>query len=312
MELEIELRDSSGQIQDINENISFLALLKHMAIAGQKFIPSIRKFRRIIGMFFRFSDYLSYNAIQNSFFSTPPNPLYDPTEKAHFSNVLGKAIADYLAKKINNAKVTFNYEAAMKLRGIKISDGRPDLIAIINDTCQFAIEAKGFSSPHIPTNKMIEYKNQSQQGPITVSFSVTSVTYNIYSKVKVKYYDPKNKDNPFDKELLKNLSIQYYSGIMEYVNGDLFKIEKIEIRNKIFYKLPLLPETFIKLGSLEYVLPSCLIECPFVVSVLIDVDVKKFAEKGLTEFKKDFIYEDNMYIDRDGIGLMIEWIKSGK
>jgi hypothetical protein len=54
MKLEIELKNSQGVIKNGQINISLLALLKHMAIAGQNHVPKLNKLLRVIGMFLRF------------------------------------------------------------------------------------------------------------------------------------------------------------------------------------------------------------------------------------------------------------------
>jgi hypothetical protein len=155
MLLNIEYKNVKGNISNLNIDLPWLALIKHMAIAGQGHIPSIRKFRRILGMFFRYADYINYNSFQNSSFSQPPNYLLDPTEKAQFSNMVGKAIADFLSKRINNAKITLNYEAAMRLNGILISGKRPDMLGI-NSSDIFSIESKGLSASSVDGKKMIK------------------------------------------------------------------------------------------------------------------------------------------------------------
>jgi hypothetical protein len=75
--------------------------------------------------------------------------LSDPTEKGQFSNLVGKAIADFLSKRIDHSLFTVNYEAAMRLKDISLSISgkqirRPDLPAFVPNAT-FAIEAKGFS-----------------------------------------------------------------------------------------------------------------------------------------------------------------------
>ena len=126
MEIAVEYLDKHGKILNKNYSISKIGLVKHMAIAGQKYAPKIHKILKTIGMFFQFSYYMQSNSLKNDKFSLPPNHLYDPTEKGQFSNIVGKAIADFLAKKIDNAIHTVNYEAAMKMKGIPNTGSRPD------------------------------------------------------------------------------------------------------------------------------------------------------------------------------------------
>jgi hypothetical protein len=171
MHIKVEYKDSNGSENTKEYNISRPALVKHLAVAGQNFAPHPRKLLKIIGMFLQYAFYLQKNEMRENRFSTPPRELSDPTEKGHFSNLVGKGIADFLAKKIDNAKYTVNYEAAMRMKGMRIAGRRPDMLAYkTNET--FAIEAKGYSGG--PKN-MNEHKAQSQTGGIPVNFTIASV-----------------------------------------------------------------------------------------------------------------------------------------
>lgn len=304
MNINVEYKDRNGQVQNKTERISILAFVKHMALAGQGFIPSLRKFRRTIGMFLRFSDYLDYNAFNLSYFSTPPSSLSDPTEKAQFSNTVGRAIADYLAKKLSQAQITFNYEAMMRLQGIKIQGSRPDLIAYSHNQ-KFAIEAKGYSDSSISNRLMSRIKNQSSAGPISVDFSIASVAYNLYSSVRVKYHDPDNGE-PYHDNLLHKLSIEYYSGVLEYLNEEIFSIKKELIGEEEYNILSMRESIFYKLNLLDTILlpfPICIYSPEF--SILISENVKRYAKEGFDNSKMNPIDEDNIYIDTDGIGLRL-------
>jgi hypothetical protein len=94
MEIDVEVVDERGNIRNEIIHFSILAFLKHMAMAGQGFMPSVRKYTRMIGMFFHYIEYLSLQALNNSHLSEPPSVRRDPTEKGQFSNLVGKAIAD--------------------------------------------------------------------------------------------------------------------------------------------------------------------------------------------------------------------------
>lgn len=237
MNLDIVYKDNAGIKHIKNEKMSYLSFIKHLAIAGQGNMPSISKFNRCLGMFLHYSDYMNMVDFKKDFFSTPSSYNYDPTEKNQFSNLVGKAIADFLSKKISGSKITFNYEAAMKLAGHKIIGPRPDLLCVGKKV--FAVEAKGFSYKTISDKAMKNHKDQSGKGPIKVDFSAASVSYNLYNKVRVNYYDPSYDDGEDNSKIIMELTKQYYNGLSEYINKDMFEVEEAEINNKYYYKIRL-------------------------------------------------------------------------
>src|SRR5690606_29754570 len=143
---------TAGTIANQTHRMSRLAFAKHLAIAGQGYAPRPQKLIRTLAMFFHYSSYIQRQAYNNDRFSEPPIQLSDPTEKGQFSNLAGKAIADFLSKRIDQSIYTVNYEAAMRIHNPPIPllmNGRhvprPDLLAYTSNS-RFAIEAKGFSS----------------------------------------------------------------------------------------------------------------------------------------------------------------------
>lgn len=300
MILQIERRDNRGNITNQKIRMPWLAFIKHMAISGQGFVPSIKKFKRMLGMFFVYSDYLRYSDFQKSKFSKPPKILYDPTSTGQFSNIAGKAIADFLVKRLDNAKITFNYEAALRQKGLPINGTRPDLLCV-NSSDIFSAEAKGRSKGHVSNTEMNSYKRQAQSGSLFVKFSVASISYNLYNQVEVKYYDPKNDDFEYDKELVKNLSIKYYKGIKELLNEEIFDIKREFINNRNYYKVSLSPHKFFDF----YPLYPFFIKYSGRISILIDNRIASFVENGLDDFEMEqYFSNENIYIDSDGIGLI--------
>lgn len=298
MKLEIEYKDGKGKESKITRYISKLALIKHMAIAGQGYTPSISTFKKGFGIMLAYSSYFPTNT--NNYFNNPPAYEYDPTEKSHFSNLAGKAIADYLAKSISGAKITYNYEAAMRIKKHYIKGGRPDLLCDTG-TEMFAIEAKGYSKATVSENEMKKHKKQSGKGSISVKFSVASVSYNMYSDIKVKYHDPINKNYQYDYELSKNLIKEYYSGILQYINSKIFSKEDITIGSENYYK--------IRVWDVEgnNNLNMCTI-CGN-ISILLNKRIQKAMEKDgdwQSLFNMKNYNEENIYIDTDGIGIIIE------
>lgn len=297
MWLEIENKDKIGNINTKKENISNLILTKHMAIAGQGYLPTPAKFLRCIGRFLSYSNY--FGTSTSCCFRTPTGYEYDPTEKNQFSNLAGKAIADYLAKQISGAKITYNYEAAMKINKYSIKGSRPDLLC---DTGKemFAVEAKGYTKKSISKNEMNQHKVQSKKGPIPVGFSIASVSYDMYKQIKVKYHDPVNENYKYDYDLSKKLALNYYSNILKYIKAELFKIHEIEIDGLEYYKIDLMRNKMLN----DKVLCIC---CPR-ISILLDKRIKGVVQGNIehTEiFNREIYVGENVYIDTDGIGIMI-------
>src|SRR5208283_2967007 len=165
MDILIEYIDQAREVSNRTESINAFGLMKHIAIAGQGYLPSIKYYTRICGIFCHYIEYLNRTALTTSSFSLPPSIRRDPTEQGQFSNLVGKGLGDFLSRQLSGAKVTHSYEAAMILAGIPISGNRPDLYCI-GDTFQFALEAKGFSAASISAKEMLKYKNQAQSGPL--------------------------------------------------------------------------------------------------------------------------------------------------
>lgn len=304
--------DSKGKVNNKDIAISRLAFIKHMGIAGQGYAPKLNKIQKVIGMFFVYRSYLRRNDFysKNSF-SEPPIRFSDPTEKSQFSNIAGKSIADYLSKKIDKSILTVNYEAAMRLKGFPISGSRPDLLAFTNSKT-FAVESKGLGSSS--PGDMANHKLQSQAGPIHVDYSMASVTYNLYSKVKCNYHDPLNPDSEFDDDLLKQLSIEYYSGIKEYFDERYFKRNAIEVNGEKFYELEIFTPKFLRSFGFErflWIWP----EIEFRLfdrlrfKLIIPKNIKELAENGINRDTEPFLIGESesnyLYIDNDRVGLKI-------
>ena len=306
MKIEVEYFDKQGTISNITYNISKLGLIKHMAIAGQKYAPKIHKIGKTIGMFFQFSYYLQSNSLKHDKFSLPPDYLCDPTEKGQFSNIAGKAIADFLAKKIDNAIHTVNYEAAMKIKGMRITGSRPDLLAFTNKST-FAIEAKGFSRSSV--NNMTVHKNQSKTGGILVNFTVASVSYNLYNQVKCKYFDPFNDNIPFDKELFAESTKKYYSGFIDFLEFGDYKL--VEYKDEKFYEVDLLSPYFMDIKHHDICFKHFICDLlRYQIKIILPKNIEQYAKEGLNTNIEPFLFDGDkdIYIDNDRIGLKLEYI----
>ncbi len=317
MNIAVEYKDTTGKITNQTHSLTRLAFAKHLAIAGQGYAPRPQKLIRTLAMFFHYSSYIQRQAFNNDRFSEPSIQLSDPTEKGQFSNLAGKAIADFLSKRIDKSIYTVNYEAAMRIHNPPFPlfvNGRqvrrPDLLAYTANS-RFAIEAKGFSSGF---GNMNNHKNQSQTGGIRVNFTVASVSYDLYNQVKCKYHDPFNDNVPYDNELLRRLTKEYYGGLSEFLNEKFFKSHVTEIQGEKFHEVELSYRPFEKLFPDEF---------PFKYFMLFEIlkyyrpriilpfAIRDYAENGITNKIKPFIFETkeqdyNTYIDNDRIGLRIK------
>lgn len=316
MNIAVEYIDTNGAISNQIHRLTRLAFAKHLAIAGQGYAPRPQKLIRTLAMFFHYISYVQRQAFDVDRFSEPPIQLSDPTEKGQFSNLAGKAIADFLSKRIDQSIYTVNYEAAMRIHNPPIplfvigrQVSRPDLLAYTSNS-RFAIEAKGFSGG---CGNMNNHKTQSQKGGIIVNFTVASVSYDLYNQVKCKYHDPFNDNVPYDNELQQQLTKQYYSGLSEFLNEKYFNFQVTEIKGEKFYEIELSYRTLEKLFPdefpfrhfwhfeiLEYYSPR----------IILPFAIKDYAEYGITNEVKPFIFEtseqdNNTYIDNDRVGLRI-------
>lgn len=316
MNISVEYKDTSGNISNQTHNLSRLAFVKHMAIAGQRYAPKPQKLFRTLGMLCHYSNYIQRQSFNNDKFSEPPIELSDPTEKGQFSNLAGKAIADFLSKRIDNSIFTVNYEAAMRtnvppiplsINGVQVK--RPDLLAFTSNS-KFAIEAKGFSGG---CGDMTEHKNQSKTGGIPVNFTIASVSYNLYGQVKCKYHDPYNDNIPFDNQLLQKLTKNYYSGLSGFLNDKFFNYHEIEINGESFYEIELSYKQFEKIFPNEFALREIwrfeILEL-YRPRLILPKNIRDLAKNGITNDVKPFIFETkeqdrNLYIDNDRVGLRL-------
>lgn len=265
-----------------DEYISKWQFAKHLAFAGLgtcrgNFVPF-----RVAAQFL---DFFQYWDVHNDCFCLPPVVENDPTERNYVSNRIGKALADFCAKKFSGAIYTHCYEDAMVSKGHTITGERPDLYCV-TPSQQFAIEAKGFSRKSISENEMQKHKSQSSKGPLPVHFTMASVAYDLYSSPKVKYYDPPNDGVEYDSEMNLKLRTDYYTAILDGLEFHRFhQLERPFLDD--YFEYPLIFE------GLD-------------ISLIIHKDIikKKWLKK---EWIDGFTFEapdlDFGFIDVDGIGL---------
>ncbi|MEK6495251.1 hypothetical protein [Myroides odoratimimus] len=312
MNIEVKYKDDKNSIYHQNHYLSKLAFAKHVICVGKATLSwDVTVFVRSLATLIYYSDYVKSADFYNSKFSLPPIELSDPTEKGQFSNIAGRAIADFLSKKISGSIFTWNYEAAMRSLDIGIVGPRPDLLAF-TDSKIFSIEAKGYTDG--PRN-MDEHKKQAASGQIIVDFSVASVSYSLYSQVRCNYYDPIQNKTPDFKEALTKVSKDYYSGFLDFLD---LGVSKFAFKNENYYEIELsLGSTFVEL-YLNDTKPKS--KSSYKLSLLLPVQIRKYAENGIFEELKSFDidniimpneqnekedYNDEIFIDKDGIGLRV-------
>lgn len=298
MNLTVDYIGRNGIQEQQIHRLSRIGLVKHMAVAGQNFSPALSKLMRTIGMFLNYSPYLRMEAFRNNRFSEPDILYYNGYERGVFANLVGLAISDYLSKRIDQSIFSINYEAALKIFGYSLNDQRPDLLCF-TDQFLFAVESKGRTSQN-PGN-MDRVKIQSQQGPMDVNFSVASVTYNLYNQVLCKYYDPINKDFLYGNNLIKQLSANYYKGLLDFLDHKNFHRRVIQVHNEDFYEIDILSDKSI------FDLTYFKFYCP--LKLIVPFNIRELAEQGISKETKPFLFiptedeKEKIYIDYDRIGL---------
>ncbi|MDB4537419.1 hypothetical protein N9230_02265 [Akkermansiaceae bacterium] len=233
----------------------------------------------------QFIEFFQYWDEQKNCFELPPVAENDPTERNYLSNRIGKALADYCAKRIDGALYTHCYEDAMKVGGYPIVGERPDFYCV-TPTKQFAIESKGFSRRSVSENAMAKHKTQSKKGPLQVHFSIASVAYDLYSAPKVKYYDPPNSGVSYDGRFNHRLLKKYYGRILSGLDS------------------PLLTRTGKESG--ESFIEYQLVEQDHPVKLIIHKDIlaEKWKDRSWMSEKAPYDYDVvNEYMDVDGIGV---------
>lgn len=286
MKLKVEHLDDKGQIEDIEINLSYLQFIKHLAFAGMGVNRSPYNSFRFLGFMFEF---VQYWGPEPDHFSIPEIIFNDPTELGQISNKIGKALADFLSKKIYGAKYTHNYEDAMVQNGYPIKGERPDLYCDTRSK-QFAVEAKGFKASTVSANKMLKHKSQSRQGPVPVHFSVASVAYNLYQAPSVKFHDPIGDDVKYSTDINNKLIALYYRSILDSIKQ--LHLEQSENAERI-------PNDFI-----AYHLPAIYPKTK--VYLLLHESIVIGEWEQVEDFNSRRIEENyDTYIDADGVGLCI-------
>jgi len=305
MKIEVNHIDAIGARSTLSFDLSYLGFIKHFAWVGQNYMPTPQKLMRSLGMLLHYRLYLNRNIFNADRFSEPPMLLSDPTEKGHFSNLAGKAIADFLSKKIDGSLFTVNYEAAMRANGHRIRGARPDLIAYSQRSI-FALEAKGRGQ--LNAGNMVQHKAQARSGPLAVHFSVASIAYDIFNNVKCNYHDPYNDNVQYPAGDLQLLSQQYYKGLSEFLNREVFEYRVTVIQKEPFYVVTPRRAWLDKNFKREHFFWMELIY-HYGPMLLLPANIRELASMGLSAQTIPFRFEQSgeneqfLYIDADRVGL---------
>lgn len=293
MKIDVEFIDQNRVVTSHRLDISLAAFIKHSSIVGmgppQGVLPSIAKG---IGAWMFYGQYFDYdNFGRLSGFKKAALNIADPTEQGDFCTLVGKTVADYAAKKLLGAKYTHSYEAAMYLAGHPIAGKRPDLYCTTNSS-QFSMEAKGFSKKTVSLNEMQKHKTQASAGPLPVNFSVASVTYNVFDKIRCNFHDPIEGESEFNRVLNRNLMVMYYRRL--YLSlSEFIQSERVDYSFGRYLQYDISPYLFGSLGSEK-------------VSILLDVRNLEWQREG--DFRGLEVGREEgqrFYIDVDGVGVKV-------
>lgn len=298
----------NGEIHDETHSLGYYALIKHIVCAGTgrfSIFNPLYYLRKSFGMLSYYNEYLNRHDFELGKFSCPPETSnhYDPTELSQFSCIAGKGIADFLAKRIDNAIFSVGYEAFLKQNRITLRGTRADLVLFKNNGERFVLESKGRKSKYErkTLNDAFQQKQNSRSvlNRCGINFGVVCASFDLYNDIKSYYYDPSFGNEIKRNSTLKELSRLYYKSF--------FEILKNSKNTKIFkYK----GEALIKIELPEF---SIFENHPlYNTSIIVPYNIEALAETGISEnnmhtFKKietDDKTDGNelIYIDNDKIG----------
>jgi hypothetical protein len=209
----------------------------------------------------------------------------DPTELGQFSNRVGKAIADYFARRLSGAIKTHTYEDALAVRHLPIIGERPDLYCDTG-TEQFSMEAKGFSVASVSDNAMKNYKAQAQSGALPVNFAIACVSYNLFRRPECKYYDSPVSDAPYNNALNRMLARLKYARLLSVLDT-LPRIGMSTVANQRVERF--------RIASGE--------DVP--LTLLVVERIRAFVRRSGPTFRAERFEQAGVFLDNDGIGLEV-------
>ncbi len=291
MNLNVIQKNKVGTITQSSYQVGLARLLKHIGIAGQNKPLSAFSILRGFGFLAYFYHYFDHpHLLWMPFrFRRKSSFSWDPTDIAQFSNIIGKAVGDMLARRISGALYTHTYEAALLVKNQTMSGKRPDLYCDTGHE-QFALEAKGFTRQNVSDQKMQAFKNQAASGSLPVHFYVACATYALFDyPIIAKYYDPENNDVQYDRHASLILARSFYSSVL----GALSELPEVESRK--------LANTDCSSFSLDrFGLADCRV---LIAKEAIKWTLSEQMPSELPSFEK--LEEDDIFLDKDGIGIEI-------
>jgi len=220
MVLNVEHVDAAKNVIHTKLDITLLAFLKHFSMVARGRRTLLESIPRMVSSAILYADYIPCRPFSKALgFNDPPDERYDQHEKGTFSGLVGKAIADFLAKRIDKAIYSVSYEAVMMKSGLPIAKQRPDLLCIVSDHNRIAVEAKGYCRRTVSKKEMKKHKAQSASGLLSVNRSVASVSFNIFEKMCVKYHDP-NSEGKYNEEDTKAITKEFYTDVASLFRFD--------------------------------------------------------------------------------------------
>jgi hypothetical protein len=239
-------------------------------------------------------------------FGEPIPILRDPTLKGHFSNLAGRALADFLGREIETSWATLSYEGVLIHSGLSATGQRPDLLAV-NPWRVVALEAKGYTKTSISNSEMSVHKIQASQGPLKRHAWAASVAYRLYDQIRVKYHDPVDDEGPPDAEAARTELRRYFTDVE--TAGDQLGGTVRTINQRAFVTIPLpdivrgrVPLDVDSLSVLDNV--SLLIEKG--IAARTSETLKRLEEQKNTREpapQLHMISNESLFIDADGIGI---------
>lgn len=297
MWLSVEHKDGAGSVSHLHFNVSLPAFLKHAALAGQRHSTLFPTLTRGIGLLLYYQDYVDV-LWPRKFYGFNRPQFGDPTELGDFSTIVGKAFADFLAKRVVGASYTFTYEAALLEKNLLIKGPRPDFFCI-SPKGAFALESKGRQYANVSDDFMGRVKEQSDSGDIAVKFSYASVAYNLYEEPRCRFHDPVREDTPDDKLLQIRLVRGYYESILNEIRS-LSGVAGVNgIEELAASRFFIAEGRYFFLVTRFYLFGS-------EMGVLVDFKLvqQSFEQEGVV-FGFEPIDLDHIYVDRDGVGVII-------
>jgi hypothetical protein len=284
MQITLIQQDAAGN-QTTNEVVvGLLPFLKSLATAGDIDRTRFQTFRKMSAALAFYWEHFQFGPYFNVF-ALRPLHHNDPTELGQFSNRVGKALADYFARRLSGAIQTHTYEDALAVRHLPIVGQRPDLYC---DTGfqQFSMEAKGFSVSSVSDNAMKNHKAQAQSGLLPVNFAVACISYNLFGHPLCKYYDPPIADAPYNDRLNRMLARLKYARLLSVL--DMFpRVGISTVANQRVERFRITDDEDVPL------------------TLLVAERIRTFVRRSGPIFRGERFEEVGLFLDNDGVGLEV-------